>query len=199
MENRKFVKEYLVDLQKIVETVSREDIEKAIDLLYEAWRNDKQVFVIGNGGSAATASHFACDLNKFTAVEGKKRFRAICLSDNAALLTALTNDLGWDNIYVEQLKNLMNDGDYLIVLSVHGGSGADKAGAWSQNLMKAAKYVQDHYGRVIGLAGFDGGLLKQVADVCIVVPFNSTPQVEGFHVVLSHMICAGLREKVGEK
>jgi D-sedoheptulose 7-phosphate isomerase len=199
VNEKKFVDEYMDGIQKIVESLTRADVEKAIELLYEAWKTDKQVFVIGNGGSAATASHFACDLNKFTAVEGKKRFRAICLCDNAALLTALTNDLGWDNIYIEQLKNMMDDGDYLIVLSVHGGSGADKAGAWSQNLMKAAKYVQDRYGKVIGLSGFDGGLLKTAADVCIVVPFNSTPQVEGFHSVLAHLICAGLREKMEEK
>jgi len=85
-----------------------------------------------------------------------------------------------------------------VVISVHGGSGADKAGIWSQNLLKAAKFVKDNGGKVIGLAGFDGGVLKQIADACIVVPINSTPQVEGFHVVLTHLICARLRELIAE-
>jgi D-sedoheptulose 7-phosphate isomerase len=92
----------------------------------------------------------------------------------------------------------MNPGDVLVVISVHGGSGADKAGVWSQNLLKAAKFVQQNGGKVIGLSGFDGGAIKQVADACIVAPVNSTPQVEGFHAVLTHMLCAGLRDAIVE-
>ena len=189
-----FVKEYLQELGAVTKRVSQVDICSVMALLYQAWKDGKQVFVAGNGGSASTATHFTCDLAKFTAVEGKKRFKAICLNDNIPLVSALTNDLGWDSVYYEQLRNLMNNGDVLVVISVHGGSGADKAGVWSQNLLKAAKYVQNNGGKVIGLAGFDGGALKQVADACIVAPVNSTPQVEGFHAVLTHLLCAGLRD-----
>ena len=85
-----------------------------------------------------------------------------------------------------------------MAISVHGGSGADVAAPWSQNLLKAAKFMKENGGKVVGLAGFDGGALKQIADACIVVPINSTPQVEGFHSVLSHLICARLRELIGE-
>jgi D-sedoheptulose 7-phosphate isomerase len=92
----------------------------------------------------------------------------------------------------------MNSGDILVVISVHGGSGADKAGVWSQNLLKAGKFVQENGGKLIGLAGFDGGALKQVADACIVAPVNSTPQVEGFHACLTHMLCDGLRKAIME-
>jgi D-sedoheptulose 7-phosphate isomerase len=191
-----FVKTYLQELQAVIEQVSQHDIRSAMTLLYQAWKDGKQVFIAGNGGSASTATHFACDLAKFTSVEGKPRFRVYCLNDNIPLVSALTNDLGWDSIYYEQLKNLMNNGDVLVVISVHGGSGADKAGVWSQNLLKAAKFVQDNGGKVIGLAGFDGGALRQMADACIVAPVNSTPQVEGFHVVLTHLLCAGLRETI---
>jgi D-sedoheptulose 7-phosphate isomerase len=198
MDTPSFIEEYLQELQTVVQTISQDDIQQAVKLLLDAWRGDKQVFVAGNGGSASSATHFTCDLAKFTAVDGKKRFRTVCLNDNIPLVSALTNDLGWDNVYVEQLKNLMNKGDVLIVLSVHGGSGSDQAGIWSQNLLKAAKYVQSNGGKVLGLAGFDGGALKQVADACIVVPVNSTPQVEGFHVVLSHLLCAGLRQSITE-
>jgi D-sedoheptulose 7-phosphate isomerase len=192
------VKEYLQDLEMVVKQVSQDDIQKALTLLFEAWTNEKQVFVAGNGGSASTATHFTCDLAKFTAVDGKKRFRAVCLNDNMPLVSALTNDLGWDNVYLEQLKNLMDRGDVLVVISVHGGSGADKAGVWSQNLLKATKYVQDNGGKVLGLAGFDGGALKQATDACIVAPINSTPQVEGFHAVLTHLLCASLRQSIIE-
>ena len=198
MNKETFVKNYLEELEAIVGRVSQADLCSVMALLYDAWKSGKQVFVAGNGGSASTATHFACDLAKFTAVEGKRRFRVICLNDNIPLVSALTNDLGWDSVYYEQLRNLMNNGDVLVVISVHGGSGADKAGVWSQNLLKAAKFVQDNSGKVIGLAGFDGGALKQVADACIVAPVSSTPQVEGFHVVLTHLLCAGLRDSIVE-
>jgi D-sedoheptulose 7-phosphate isomerase len=196
LNSEKFVQEYLSELESVTKRVSQADINAAMNLLLEAWKQGKQVFIAGNGGSASSATHFTCDLAKYTAVEGKPRFKPICLNDNIPLVSALTNDLGWDNVYLEQLKNFMNKGDILVVLSVHGGSGTDKAGLWSQNLLKAAKYVQENGGKVLGFSGFDGGALKQVADVCIVAPVNSTPQVEGFHVVLTHMLCAGLREAI---
>lgn len=198
MSNDDFVDLYLDELELIVQRILRADIDKVIQVLFETWANDKKVFLAGNGGSASTATHFACDLAKFTSVKGRKRFRALALTDNMPLLSALTNDLGWENVYVEQLKNLMNEGDVFVVISVHGGSGADKAGPWSQNLLKAAKFVKENHGKVVGLAGFDGGVLKQAADACIVVPADSTPQVEGFHVVLTHLISDRLREMIGE-
>jgi D-sedoheptulose 7-phosphate isomerase len=198
MNKQQFVKDYLVELEALTKLVSQEDIQKVMALLFEAWKSGKQVFIAGNGGSASSATHFTCDLAKFTAVKDKRRFRAICLNDNIPLVSALTNDLGWDSVYIEQLRNLMNPGDYLVLLSVHGGSGADKAGVWSQNILKAAKYVQDNGGKVIGFSGFDGGALKEVADACIVAPVNSTPQVEGFHVVLTHLLCDGLRKAIVE-
>ncbi len=198
MNDEKFVETYLAELAAVSLKVSQEDICTTMALLYSAWQGGKQVFIAGNGGSASTATHFACDLSKYTAIEGKPRFRAYCLNDNIPLISALTNDLGWENVYYEQLRNLMNTGDVLVLISVHGGSGADKAGMWSQNILKAAKYVQENRGKVIGLSGFDGGALKQVADACITAPVNSTPQVEGFHVVLTHLLCAGLRQKIAE-
>jgi len=188
----RFTNHYLRELESIIKRISQEDIDRVIELLYRAWKDERQVFLAGNGGSAALATHFASDLSKFVSVEGKKRFRAISLTNNIPLITAITNDLGWENVYVEQLKNLMRKGDVLVVISVHGGSGAEKAGLWSQNLLKAAKFVKDNSGKVVGLTGFDGGVLKQMADACIVVPINSTPCVEGFHSVLAHLICTRL-------
>jgi len=198
MEKEDFIENYLKEVESIAKKISREDIGEVINLLHEAWRENKQIFIAGNGGSASTATHFASDLAKFTSVEGKPRFKVIALTDNVPWITAVTNDLGWSEVYVEQLKNLMGEGDVFIAISVHGGSGSDKAGPWSQNLLKAAKFVKEHKGKVVGLVGFDGGFLKRFADACVVVPVNSTPHVEGFHVVLTHMICAGLRELVAE-
>ena len=88
------------------------------------------------------------------------------------------------------------NGDVVVAISVHGGSGSDKAGAWSQNLLKAVKYAKDNGGKIIGLAGFDGGILKTAADECIVVPANSTPHVEGMHLVITHLMCEQLREMI---
>jgi D-sedoheptulose 7-phosphate isomerase len=198
MENEKQIEQYLSEIKDICGNISKEDIDKVIELLFDAWKNDNQVFFCGNGGSAGTATHFMCDLFKVTAVEGKKRFRAYCLNDNIPLMTALINDEGFDNLFIEQLKNLYRKGDVLICLSVHGGSGQDKAGLWSQNLLKAMNYVKKNGGKTIGFAGFDGGAMKDVADVCIVVPFDATPHVEAFHVVLQHLIASRLKEKISE-
>lgn len=198
MGNIEFIGNYLKDLDSVAKKISQEDIDSVINILFKAWKDGRQIFLAGNGGSAATATHFAGDLSKFASAGGKKRFRAMALTDNPSLLTAIINDLGWENAFVEQLKNLMNKGDVFIAISVHGGSGSDKAGPWSQNLPKAAKFVKDNGGKVIGLAGFDGGILRKIADACIVVPIDSTPQVEAFHSVLAHLICARLRELIVE-
>lgn len=196
IESKRFTEQYLTDLLKVVQEISRDDIQNVIQILFQAWHDGRQVFLAGNGGSASTATHFASDLSKFVSIEGKARFRAIALTNNIPWITALTNDLGWQCIYVEQLRNLMRKGDVLVAISVHGGSGKDKAGPWSQNLMQAAKFVIEEGGRVVGFAGFDGGMLKEVADACVVVPIDSTPQVEGFHLVLTHLVCAALRDLI---
>jgi D-sedoheptulose 7-phosphate isomerase len=154
--------------------------------------------MLGNGGSASTSTHFACDLNKWVSDNTDRKFRAFSLVDNIPMVSALTNDNGWSDIYYEQLRNFFRKGDVVVAISVHGGSGSDKAGPWSQNLLKAVKYAKDNGGKVIGLAGFDGGVLRTAADACIVVPANSTPHVEGMHLVLTHLMCEQLREKISK-
>ncbi len=193
------IKAYLENLKKITDSISVDDIDKTISILNEARQRGNKIFVIGNGGSASTATHFAADLNKYTSVEGQRRFKAISLEDNTALLTALINDEGWENVYSYQLENLMDDGDCLVAISVHGGTGKDKAAAWSQNLLKAVKMIQARKGKAIGIVGFDGGVLREVCDASIVVPMESTPQVEGFHLVLTHLICDILRNSFEKK
>jgi len=191
--------EYLEEVSQIATKLDRGSIDRAIAILYEAWRSDKQVFTIGNGGSASTATHLACDLNKWVSDEASRKFRAFSLVDNIPLVSALTNDNGWGDIYSEQLRNFFRKGDVLVAISVHGGSGSDKAGPWSQNLLKAVKYAKDNDGKVVGLSGFDGGVLRTASDACIVVPAESTPHVEGMHLVLAHLMCEQLRGLISAK
>jgi D-sedoheptulose 7-phosphate isomerase len=190
--------EYLEEVAEIASKIDRKSVDGAIAILYEAWKNDNQVFVIGNGGSASTSTHFACDLNKWVSDEADRKFRAFSLVDNIPLVSALTNDNGWGDVYYEQLRNFLRKGDVLVAISVHGGSGSDKAGPWSQNLLKAVKYAKDNGAKVVGLSGFDGGVLKTASDACVVVPANSTPHVEGMHLVLTHLMAEQLRAKISK-
>jgi len=198
MGNRELIKGYLSDMKKIIEAMPVEAIDKGVELLFAAWQKGNQIFICGNGGSASTATHFACDLSKTTIVEGKPRFKAYCLNDNIPLMSALINDEGFDNLFYEQLKDRFQEDDVLICISVHGGAGKDKAGLWSQNLLKAMKYAKESGGKTIGFSGFDGGPMKDFANVCIVVPANSTPHVESFHLALEHLICSCLKEKIAK-
>jgi D-sedoheptulose 7-phosphate isomerase len=191
-----FVRNFLSEFVDVARRLSEDEINKATDLLFDAWARGSKIFIIGNGGSASTATHFACDLAKTTAVEGKKRFKVIGLTDNVPLLTALTNDEGFASIFVEQLKNLLQKEDVLIAISVHGGSGQDKAGLWSQNLLAAIKYAKNNSAITIGIAGFDGGAFKNMTDACIVVPANSTSYVESWHATIEHLICGCLKERI---
>lgn len=198
MDDRGFIQNYFKDMTGIITKFSVDDIESVVALLFDAWQRGSQVFVCGNGGSASTATHFACDLSKTTIIKGKKRFVAYCLNDNIPLLSAITNDEGFDKLFYEQLQDRFHKGDVLICISVHGGAGRDKAALWSQNLLKAMKYAKEQGGKTVGLSGFDGGPMKEIADACIVVPAESTPQVESFHLVLEHLICSCLKEKIAK-
>ncbi len=197
LRNAAFLDRYLGEMKQVLEALPRAEIDRAIEALFDAWKRGATVFLIGNGGSASTATHFACDLSKVTIAEGRPRLHAISLCDNAPLLSAWTNDSGFEHVFSEQLRSLMRPGDVLVAISVHGGSGADQAGPWSQNLLRAVRAAKEEYrATVIGLAGFDGGALRGLADICVVVPASSTPQVESFHLALEHLISFCLREKI---
>ncbi len=195
--NQSFIESYLEDMKEVVDKLSVDKIDRIIELLFSAWEEGRTIFVMGNGGSASTATHFACDLSKCTIVDGKKRFKVICLNDNIPLMSALINDNGFDNLFSEQLKNLIQEKDFLVTFSVHGGSGKDKAGLWSQNLLKAMLLAKEEYqATLIGFSGFDGGVMSKIADQCLVIPANSTPQVESFHLAMEHLITNCLRKKI---
>ena len=201
MENHQFIDGYLGEVSRIAQQASRDDIDKIIEILYQAWQQEKQVFVMGNGGSASTASHFAADLAKFTIAEGQKRFKVMGLTDNVPLMSAWTNDSGFGSIFVEQIRPWMDRGDVLVGFSVHGGSGEGDAGPWSQNLVQAMDLARDRGASIIGFSGFGGGAMKSMADACLVVPADREPLgtalVESFHICLHHLICARLKALIG--
>ncbi len=197
MTNQAFIDRYFDEMRQVIGNLSKPDIDRAIEVLFDAWKRGATVFLIGNGGSASTATHFACDLSKVTIAQGKPRLRAVSLCDNIPLMSAWINDNGFEYLFSEQLRNLMRPGDVLVAISVHGGSGRDKGGPWSQNLLRAVNTARAEFGAtVIGFSGFDGGALKEAADICVVVPISSTPQVESFHLVLEHLVTFCMREKI---
>lgn len=191
-----YVENYIEEATNLLGKINTDRVKKFVDVLFECWKNDGTVYLFGNGGSASTSQHWACDLFKCTWVEGKDRLKAISLNDNMPLMSALTNDNGWSEVYIEQLKTWFKPGDIAIGISVHGGTGADKAGVWSQNLLKALQYAKDNGGKALGLTGFDGGAMEQLCDVNVVVPVESTPHTEGFHLVLEHVITNALTERI---
>lgn len=197
-----YANNFLQELEKVSTKIKvhySEKLDQAIEVLFQAWQNGQWVYIMGNGGSASTATHLAADLAKTICAEPSDRgLRAMALVDNIPLVSALTNDWGWENIYVNQLSTYYVEGGVGIGISVHGGSGTDIAGKWSQNLLKGLQYIKDRGGKTIGLSGFDGGPMKDLVDVGIVVPAESTPLVEGLHVVLHHLVVFGLKEKINE-
>ncbi len=200
MNNASYIVQFLDQMVRITREISTKEIDRAIDILLDAWRRRSTVFVMGNGGSASTATHLACDLAKYTIVDENPRFKVIGLTDNIPLVSAWSNDGGFGQIFVEQLRPWLTEGDVLIAISVHGGSGSGQAGPWSQNLVQAMALAQERGAKIIGLSGFSGGSIKEMADVCIVVPIDKeplgTPLVESWHVVVHHLICFALREKI---
>lgn len=188
------INDFFEESKKSLSLINIEKIKQAIMIIDETRKKNKKIFLLGNGGSASTASHFTADLSKWAAGNGKIPTKAICLNDNMPAFSALVNDNGWDNVYTEQLKNLCEEGDLVIAFSVHGGKGAEKAGEWSQNLTKAIDFVHQKGGKSVGFTGFDGGAMEQLCTTNINVPINSTPQVEGLHCLLAHLIAEELRK-----
>jgi D-sedoheptulose 7-phosphate isomerase len=184
------IADYLEQMKQTTEQMKGQEknIQNTINLLSKARKENGKVFICGNGGSAGTATHMTCDLFKIAGL------RAICLNDNVPLMTAIINDNGWDNLFIDQLQRLFEKGDVLIAISVHGGVGKDKAGAWSQNLTKAIDYVNKNGGVTVGFSGFDGGAMKEICTVCITIPAESTPIVESYHVVVEHLIAFYLKQ-----
>lgn len=203
--NREYIEKYLLESQKLIKKISVGDIDKIINLLFEAWQQEATVFVMGNGGSASSASHFAADLSKYPVgnsyEQEMKRFKVICLNDNVPAVSAWTNDVGFETIFSEQLKPWLKKNDIIIAFSVHGGSGSPMKGKkWSQNIPMALELAKKRGAKIVGFSGDNGGILKKMSNACIVVPTINkdtiTPQVEGFHAVLNHLVIHRLKQLI---
>lgn len=181
-------------LDRVIEAARGVDlacVSEAVDRLEEAYENDHLVFVMGNGGSAAAASHLAVDLCKGAIPdESKKRFRVMSLTDNTPFLTAISNDLGYDRVFEYQLRQFARTDDLLIGISGSGNS---------PNITRAVDYAKENSIRVIGITGFDGGALGRVADIHIHVPIMDMCQSEAVHGIISHMLTDLLGYRIQKK
>jgi D-sedoheptulose 7-phosphate isomerase len=173
------IENYFSMLKGAIEATDRESINMVINLLQKAYEEGQQVFIMGNGGSASTASHFACDFNKGLSYGKRKRFKVISLNDNLPILLAYANDVSYENVFVEQLKNFFNPKDYVIGIS---GSGNSK------NVIKAIEYANQNGGITIGFCGYSGGKLKEIAQYFIHVPINDMQISEDLHMIMVHLI-----------
>jgi len=179
---------YLEGLQAVLRTLPLATLREIVDTLHEAYRADHTVFVVGNGGSASTASHVACDLAKLTSHSGRRRLRSIALTDSLPLLTAWANDAGYEHVFAEQLHNLGRPGDVLLAISGSGNS---------PNVLCAVAHAREHGLTSIGLTGFSGGRLRDLVDICLIVPSDCMQHVEDTHLILGHLIASHLREVIG--
>jgi D-sedoheptulose 7-phosphate isomerase len=186
-----FAKDYVTDLKNVLDRLPLAELDKLVAAIESAHAAGKQIFVIGNGGSAATASHMMNDLNKGTlGHKGDapwKRFKVIALTDNVSLMTAWANDTSYNTVFSEPLKNLANRGDVLIAISASGNS---------PNIVVAVEVAKKMGLTVLGLGGFTGGKLAQLADACVVVPSNGYGPVEDVHMILDHILTGYLYEKL---
>lgn len=181
-----FIQNYISELKYTLDNLSQEVIVQVLDILHEARLDNQQVFILGNGGSASTASHFVCDLGKNTRVKGSPNFRVMGLSDNMAIFSALANDEGYENVFAQQLANHIQQGDVVIGISTSGNS---------PNVVNAIHLANSVGAKTIGFTGFDSGKLGSMVDVNLHVPSDSIEQVEDVHLVLEHLITKALREK----
>jgi len=181
------VTNYIALLQQTIDQLPKDKIVTVIELLYSARFSGRQVFIMGNGGSASTASHFVCDLSKNTRREGWPRYKVIGLSDNMAVFSAYANDEGYENVFCEQLANLLLPDDIVIAISASGNS---------KNVVNAIQYAKDQNAFTIGFTGFDGGILGTLVDINLHINSDIIEHVEDLHLVLEHMIIKSLKERV---
>jgi D-sedoheptulose 7-phosphate isomerase len=180
---------YVRYLTELLASIDYQTVQKISDILGEAREKGKTAFCIGNGGSAATASHFVTDLAWGARVEGVNRSRAVSLSANVPYLTAIANDSGYENAFVEQMRGLFQQGDILVAISASGNS---------ENVLRAIRYANDLGGITIGLVGFDGGKMKAECRICLHVetkPGEYAP-VEDVHHSICHIVATYLKRKI---
>ena len=182
---KKFLRDYITGQKHTLDTIPLETVEDIVNVFREALQTDQQIFVFGNGGSAANASHFVTDLGKGSSDKTWKRFRCMSLNDNTPWITALGNDYAYDEIFVRQLMNFGRPGDIIFLMSVSGNS---------PNLVKAASWAKENGIQVIALVGARKGKLAELADIPLVVNDDHYGRVEDAHMGICHMIAYAFME-----
>ena len=184
-----FVLGYLDEIRRCLNALSPPEVARFVECLERAYHEDRQVYIVGNGGSAATASHMACDLGKNVYPPAPaapvRRFRVTSLTDNVPLITALANDCGYDRIFSDQLNNVLQRDDLVIAISASGNS---------PNILRALALARERRARTAALLGFDGGRARAMVDVALVVGSDDFGHVEDLHLVLNHLVAAWMRQ-----
>jgi D-sedoheptulose 7-phosphate isomerase len=186
MTTRNFIMSYLSTVEGILRKVDADKLEEIIDTIYRAYSEDRQIFLMGNGGGAATSMHFTCDLNKTAIVPGRRRMRAISLSDNIALVTAWANDTNYTNIFGEQLANFARPGDLVMGFTASG---------MSVNIVNGIALANELGCGTIAFVGFDGGTVGAIAKHVLHIQSNSYQHIEDVHLLLCHVITNALQER----
>lgn len=175
---------YFAQVEQMMREISLPHLESVLQLLEQAYHNGHRVFVMGNGGSAATASHFALDLAKNTIMPDAPRLKAISLTDHVPLITAWSNDTAYEHIFSEQLANLIEPGDVVIGISASGNS---------LNVINALKLAKQSRAFTVGLLGANGGKMKDIVDAYVLAPGQNIEQEEDAHMILAHIITRHMR------
>src|SRR5436309_7763525 len=187
MEAQASIHSYFSDLQEMLRTISYSHLHDIAALLQEAYLQEHRIFIMGNGGSAATASHFALDLAKNTIMPGAPRLKAISLTDHVPLITAWSNDTAYEHIFAEQLANMIEPGDVAIGISASGNS---------PNVINAMMLAKRYKAYTVGLLGAKGGKIKNMVDAYVLAPGQNIEQEEDAHMILAHVITRHMREVV---
>ena len=180
-------REYLASVQEVLQRLDHAVIDRMAEAVWRGYEAGKTLFLFGNGGSAALASHFACDMAKGTVTGGERRLKAIALTDNVPLLTAWANDKGYEDIFSEQLDALAQKGDLAMAISGSGNS---------PNVVNGLGAARRLGLQTLALTGFAGGRAKPLADLCLVVPSDLMQHIEDAHLCASHAIFLAIRERM---
>jgi D-sedoheptulose 7-phosphate isomerase len=178
---------YFNDVVRVIANMPFTTIDQIVNVLMEGYESNRRIYLFGNGGSAALASHFACNLGKSAANGSGKRFQALALTDNIPMMTAWANDAAYEDIFAEQLINFVQPGDIAFAIS---GSGK------SPNVLKALRVARQAEAFTVGLTGFRGGHMPTLCDVCLIVPSDNMQIIEDLHLSLTHAVFTALRAKI---
>jgi D-sedoheptulose 7-phosphate isomerase len=187
LDSKASINNYFSELEQMLRDISQAHLQDILSLLEETYRNGHRIFIMGNGGSAATASHFALDLAKNTIMQGAPRLKAISLTDHVPLITAWSNDTAYEHIFEEQLANMIEPGDLVIGISTSGNS---------PNVINALNLAKKSRAATGGLLGAEGGLIKNIVDSYVLAPGQNIEQEEDAHMILTHIITRHMREVV---